>query len=234
MTETTSNPRKVRTPPFRISFPALFEPRKQSEDSTKLTFQLSQLYPPGSDLKGLKAAMKAAMIEKFGPDTEKWPKLRRGPADVIRDAKDYSDERVKRGKKPLAGYEKGWLFARANAQENYPPTIVGPTKGSDGKFPVITDKREVYAGRWARATLEAFVYERKDGIGITFGLLNVQLLKHDAHLGGAVSDPNADFDNASEEWAGEGDDWENGAAPDKAAGAAGAQENKPAEKSPWD
>jgi hypothetical protein len=72
---------------------------------------------------------------------------------------------------------------------------------SDGKFPVITDPREVYSGRWARAKLDSFAYDRKDGKGVSFGLINVQLLKHDTKFGGAVSDPNKDFDEVSEEWA---------------------------------
>lgn len=217
MTENPT-PRRVKTVPFRMSFPHLLEPRQPSEDNPRKVYQLAMLFPPGTDMKPVKDAMRAAMIDKYGADQSKWPRLKRGPNDVIRDAKAYSNERVADGKKPLAGYDDGWLLLRANATEKFKPSVVGPIKGTNGKFPVITEAREIYAGRWARATIEAFVYERKDGKGITFGLSNVQLLKHDANIGGAVSAPETDFEDAPEEWSGGGDAFDNGGSTDKASG----------------
>lgn len=201
-----SNPRRVKTENFRMSFPYLLETR-EGDDGRK-TYQLTMLYPPGSDLKPLNAAMKAAMVEKYGADNSKWPKLRRGPKDVLRDFAEYNAET----KKPLAGDWTGWTMVRCSASEKFPPGIVGPTKNANGKFPIITDAREIYGGRWARATLDAYVYERKDGKGVTFGLQNVQLLKHDTKFGGAVSAPESDFDDAEADWVDDGDAFEKGEA----------------------
>lgn len=206
MTKEANPARKVRTPAFRMSFPNLLTPRKD-EDTGRETYGVTMLLPPGADLGPFRAALKAAMVDKYGPEEAKWPKLKRGPKDVIQDFAEYNAAKDK----PLPGDWKGWTKISANASVDYPPGVVGPTKGADGKFPKITDQREVYGGRWARATVDAFVYERKDGKGLTFGLKNVQLLKHDASFGGAVTAPEDDFDNASEEWAGEADAFEAGA-----------------------
>jgi hypothetical protein len=196
------NPRKLKTVPFRMSFPFLLEPKEEEENGVvKRSYQLSMLFPPGTDKAPFNAALKAAMVEKHGEDKSKWPKLKRGPSDVLRDFGEYNSERDK----PLPGDWTGWLMVRANANEKFPPNVVGPKKNPDtGKFPVIKDAREVYSGRWARATIDAFFYkDKKGGTGVTFGLKGVQLLKHDSNFSGAVSVAEKDFDDASEEWAGD-------------------------------
>lgn len=198
MTDTKPNARKIKTPPFRMSFPNILVPRA-AEEGGKPRFELTLLLPPGTDTAPFKAALRAAMVEKHGEDTSKWPKLKRKADDVIRDFAKYNTEDAKT---TLPGNWAGWTMVRTAAQEAKPPGIVGPTKGPDGKFPVIKDPREIYGGRWARATIEAFFYDRKDGKGVTFGLVNVQLLKHDVSFGNGVAKPEEDFDDADAAWAG--------------------------------
>lgn len=188
------NLRKVKTDPFRMSFPFLLETR-EDKDTGRKSYQLSMLLPPDVKTDRYRAALREAMVTKFGDDQKKWPKLARGPDDVIRDFGEYNAGT----EKPLAGDWKGWTLIRANAPEDRPPSVVGPLKDASGKFPTITDKREVYAGRWARATIEAYYYPR-NGHCLTFGLQNVQLLKHDDRFGAGNSRPEDDFDNAPEEW----------------------------------
>ncbi len=206
--EDAAKAKKIRTVPGRMSHPNILKPRTEKDEETgleKTQYQIALLLPPGTDKAPFMAALKAAMVAKFGPDTSTWPKLKRKPADVIKDFAEYNSERDK----PLPGDWTGWLMVRANADVKHPPNVVGPTKGADGKFPKITDEREVYGGRWARATLDAFFYDsKKGGKGVTFGLNNVQLLKHDTNFGGAVTAAEDDFDDASKEWA--GDDWDGG------------------------
>jgi hypothetical protein len=207
---TKPNLRKFRSEPFRLSFPSLLKPRK-NDKSGKEQFELTALCPPQTAEIERKKAMKAfeaAMTEKFG-SKDKWPKLKRKPSDVLRDFEEYNSD----GDKPLPGDWKGWLMFRANATTKYPPNVVGPTKGADGTFPVITDEREVYGGRWARATFEAVYYDHPvGGRVVTLSIVNVQLLKHDKKFGGAVTAAEQDFDNAPEEWAGEGDAFDSGEA----------------------
>jgi hypothetical protein len=203
--------RKVVTVPFRMSFPFLVEPRKDNE-SGRLTFSLTMLFPPKTDLGVFKTALRAAMAEKFGPDEKKWPNVRHTPREVIRDFEAYNAA----AKRPLDGDWKGWTIIRANANpgENnkFAPNIVGPTKGQDGKFPRISDPREIYGGRWASAVIEAYHFSGPKNNGVTFGLRSVQLLKHDNPFGVAFSKPEDDFEDAPEEWSGETDDFERGQA----------------------
>lgn len=204
--EDAAKAKKIRTDPGRMSHPNILKPRTEKDEETgieKTQYQLALLLPPGTDKKRYMDALKAAMIFKFGPDTATWPKLKRKPSDVVKDFAEYNAERDK----PLPGDWTGWLMVRANADVKHPPNVVGPTKGADGKFPRITDDREVFGGRWARATLDAFFYDsKKGGKGVTFGLNNVQLLKTDTNFGGAVTAAEEDFDDASTDWAGD-DNW---------------------------
>lgn len=193
------NPRKVKTSPFRMSYPAILKPRENKDDDGKVTkkYELSLLLPPGTDLKPYEAALKAAMTAKFGEDTKVWPRLRHKPVAVLKDFEAFNAE----AKSPLPGDWKGWTLIRTSAPEDRPPGVVGPAKGTDGKFPKVSDARDVYAGRWARATIEAFYFAHKGG-GVTFALVNVQLLKHDTSFGSGVAKPEDDFDDAEASWAG--------------------------------
>lgn len=206
--------RRVKTVPFRMSFPALLKPRANEDDDGKATerYELTMLFPPGTFNKApFYSAFTAAMIQEHGSDKSKWPKLKRKPDDVMRDFAEYNSE----ANKPLAGNWAGWTMVRANASTKQPPGVVGAVRGPDGKFPVITDDREVYGGRWGRATVEAYYYEnKKGGKGVTLGLVNVQLLKHDTKFGHAVTAPETDFDDdVAPEWSGAADDFDQGAAP---------------------
>lgn len=205
------NARRIKTVPFRMSFPALLSPRETDENGVKKSrYELSMLFPPGFDRKPLMTAFRAAMIEEHGNDPKVWPKLKRKPDDVIVDFAEFNSN----ANKPLPGDWAGWTMIRANASTKHPPGVVGSTKGANGKFPIITDDREVFGGRWARATVEAFYYNHKTGgKGVTLGLVNVQLLKHDTKFGGAITAPEQDFDDdVSAEWAGgEADDFDKGA-----------------------
>jgi hypothetical protein len=64
---------------------------------------------------------------------------------------------------------------------------------------LITDAAELYAGRWAKISCRPFIYEMKEGIGVSLGLNNIQLLKRDETFG--RSSPSKDFDVEAEEMA---------------------------------
>jgi hypothetical protein len=219
MSDEKPNLRKVKTGYFRMSFPALLQPRKNDEGNER--YELTMLFPPGFDKKPFMVAFKNAMTEKYGPDSTKWPKLKRKPDDVIRDFAIYNAE----ANKPLAGDWTGWTMVRANASK-VAPKVVGPIKGQDGKFPDVTDEREIYGGRWARATVEAYVYDRKDGKGVTLGLASVQLAKHDTKFGAAITAPEKDFDDVDASMLGNADDYDAGTVTEGATAGA--------EASPWD
>lgn len=209
----TQSTRKILIGPFRMSFPSILKPREYRDEKTgavSLRHELTALCPPTLPLTHADKALEEAMIAKFGADPARWPKLKRKRADAIADFAKYNSEDAN---KPLPGDWAGWRMIRTSSPGDRPPNVVGPVKVLNAKtgkleFPVITDSREVYGGRWARATVEAYAYDRKDGKGLTFGLVNVQLLKHDAPFGRAAAKAEDDFDDATPEMAGGGDaDW---------------------------
>ena len=208
---TKPNLRRLRTVPFRMSFPCLppMKPR-EDEDSGRKTYGLVMLFKPPVDKAPFLKALNEAMKHKFGPDTTSWPKIKRKADDVLRDFEEYNAE----SKSPLAGDWKGWMMVSANAVASdsmKPPAVVGPILGPDGTFPVITDLREIYGGRWARATIEAYYFNVKNkNNGLTFGLSNVQLLKPDTRFGAERPAAEKDFDEVHGEMAGEGDAFEKG------------------------
>ena len=205
------NLRRLRTPPFRMSFPVLPPmPPRVDEQSGRKTYGIMMLFPPPFDDKPFRVALTEAMTFKHG-ERKNWPKIKRGPDDVIKDFAKYNRE----AKTPLAGDWSGWFAINANAtasDEIIPPAVVGPIKGPNGTFPVITDLREIYGGRWARATIDAYYYSVGKGLtnGVTFGLSNVQLLKPDTRFGFSRPAAERDFDDVTGEMAGEGDAFDAG------------------------
>lgn len=200
MAQTTEDPRKVRTPEFRMSFPYLLEPRAGFKGNTeRKTYGIEMLFPPKSNMAPFNNALVAAMAMKFGPDKKGWPRIQRTPKDVIRDFGEFNSQ----AKTPLEGDWDGWFMVRANCSDKVAPYVVGPLMDANGIFPRITDPREVYGGRWAKAVLQAYYYPGPTSSGVTFGLVSVQLLKHDSHFGIGRSKPEQDYENASEEWSGE-------------------------------
>jgi Protein of unknown function (DUF2815) len=205
------NLRRLRTVPFRMSFPCLPPmPPREDEETGRKTYPLTMLFPPGTDQKPFREALRQAMVHKFGPDKTSWPKIKRTVDDVIVDFEQYNED----SKTPLPGNWAGWIKISANAvvsDSMKPPAVVGPILGADGTFPVITDPREIYGGRWARATIEAYYFNAKNkNSGVTFGLSNVQLLKPDTRFGGDRPAAEKDFDEVRGEMAGEGDAFEKG------------------------
>lgn len=169
--------------PGRLSFPNLF--KAQANDRGEMRYSLAILLPPETDLKPVKAALAAAATEKWGADKAKWPKQMRGPDEVIRKCEE----------KDSYAQFAGWHYINMSSSEQ--PGVIDAAKTP------ITDPREAYPGRWARVSAAAFAYDNKTR-GVSIGLNNVQLLKHDEALGGK---PRAEdeFDTYAEELG--ADDW---------------------------
>lgn len=163
---------KVLVGPGRLSYPHLFQPQKQDDGSEKYSTVL--LLPPDADLAPLRKALQNAWTDKFGTDQAKWPKKARKPDDVLADAEEkYGPDFA------------GWTAVSARSSDE--PGVVDPARIK------VTDKRETYPGRWARMTCAAFGYDNKTK-GVTLGLNNVQLLKHDTPIAGKARAED-DFDD---------------------------------------
>lgn len=170
-------PTELVTPPVRLAFPALFEPKPVSKtNTTKKTFQATLLLPPDMDLTPFKRCMIAAIEEKFG----KAIKIR--PDKIpLKSCDDYD----------YNGFDDGWYFIRTSTQ--YQPTVI-----DQGKKPVLdpdalVDREtalkaaadRVFPGCWVRVHVKAYAWDHPEGgRGVSFGLNSVQLIRNDERLDG--------------------------------------------------
>lgn len=142
---------KVMTPEFRVSFPHVFTPHT-AFDGQPAKYSLVMLIPKNADISALKKLALEAAKEKWG---DKIPKDLRNP---FRDGDT----------KELEGY-KGCWFIQATTKTK--PGLV------DNKLTPIIAPEEFYAGCYARATVNAYAYDRAGNKGVAFGLQNIQKLK---------------------------------------------------------
>ena len=169
--ETKTN-NQVLTPEFRVSFPAVFAPRSAMEGQ-EAKYSIMMLFPKTVDVKPLRELVRAAIIEKWGPDNTKWPKALRLP---FRDGKE----------KDYDGFGPDIMFCTASSKMK--PGVV------DQKVQPIIEPSEFYGGCYARATITAFAYDVSGNRGVAFGLRNVQKLRDGEPFGGK-SKPENDFDS---------------------------------------
>lgn len=152
------------TPELRLSFPNLFK-AKQLPDSDKRKFSANFLIPPSTSLDPFVRALKAAIAEEWGDAA--------GVKLPIRDAA--------RDKPGVKGYDQGWRFFTASANEDHPPSVV------DAKGAPVTNPSLAYAGVWVRAYINAYAWTNKmKGKGVSFGLNAIQIVRDGERMGGGL------------------------------------------------
>lgn len=164
----------LMTPRCRMVWPSLFTPtamRGQSADQAK--HQITLLIPKDADIAVLRTAATEVATEKFGKKTSGL----RSPFRKTEEKEQLAE---------LAEQFPCYITARSKDR----PGIVGP----NGK--AVDDPEQVYSGRWARVSVQAFAYDNSGNKGVSFGLQNVQLLDQDEPLnvGGARVSAEAEFD----------------------------------------
>lgn len=165
----------IITPIFRVSFPHVFEPTKNTL-SNKDQFSVTMLFSKDTDLSEMKRAAMEAIKEKWG-DTL--------PPNIKKPFRDGDKE-----KSHLQGYA-GCIFVAARSDRK--PGLV------DENVKDIIDRAKFYAGCYARAEISAFAYEARNpqGIvisrGVSFGLNNIQKVKDGEAFGAQASDPKKIF-----------------------------------------
>lgn len=150
---------KVITPRCLLSYPHLREP--SADPQGKMKYSVALLFPEGSDLSQIKAAIIEAAQGRFGNKAVDMLKsgALRNPIRTDVEAK---------------GYDAFGVIAFMNVRSNNAPGIVGPYAGKDGK-PAPWDD-EIYPGIAARVSMNAFAYATSGNKGVSFGLNNVQIL----------------------------------------------------------
>ncbi len=150
MAELKKNSGYIQTPPFRISYPALFKPTSMDDKDPK--FQITMVFPKGADLKALKAAAAKAVKEKFGTVPAKLKK-------PFLDGDEEENEQL-----------HGTTFIRASTK-NKPGLI-----RADKSHILEADAHEIKPGYWARAIVNAWTWSFKGKKGVSFGFQHIQIL----------------------------------------------------------
>lgn len=179
---------RVTTPPFRLSFPHLKEPKSNFEGQ-KPAYSIQMLFDKDADLSKMKAAADAAAKAKWGADYKKKVKFKH-PTFKDGNEKNLDDYKEK-------------IVVEARTQQK--PGVVDKDRVE------ILDLNEVYAGCWCRATLTVYAYEKMGNKGVSFGLQNVQKLKDGPAFSGrknAKDDFDDDIDLSDFEAGDEGEDFE--------------------------
>lgn len=159
--------KKVITPEFRVSFPALFTPKGFEQQEPK--YSLVMLFDKKTNIKkattnkkgeplsvSLWDAAQNAATEKWGADKAKWPKNLKMP---FRDGSERAD---------TPGYDNTIFITSSNKNQ---PGLV-----DQSRQPILNEK-DFYAGCYARAELIAFAYDKAGNKGVSFSLQNVQKLR---------------------------------------------------------
>jgi hypothetical protein len=182
--------KKVVTPVFRVSFPAVFEAKSFEGSAPK--FSVAAIWTPGlftpkeKELwQGMIDLADEVSLERF---KKKMSDLPGNFKRAIRDGAEKAD---------LGGYGDGTMFA--NLSSKMRPGLI------DRDRTPITDADEFYPGCYARATITCYSYDNK-GKGVAFGLQNLQKVKDGDRLD-SRTDASDDFaeDDIDDRWA-EGDD----------------------------
>jgi Protein of unknown function (DUF2815) len=165
----------IVTPKGRILWNELFQPRK-AKGGKDGKYEFNLLIPKTADIAVMKEqaleAGKAKFPKLFKDAAGKWPSSVKSPFK-----KTAENDKIAE----LADDYPMFFAARSKDR----PGVVAPNGKSEGVEP-----EHVYAGRWAKASVQAFAYETDGNKGVTFGLINVQLLDSDEELvigGGRVS-----------------------------------------------
>lgn len=156
----------IRSPRGRLSYPYLFTPQpprrgQVQKPDAKLKYTTTLLLPPGVDLTVAKKAVADAAKEKFGDKLQDELFLKKFKLPFIKAEEVMKDF-------------NGWTVLRLSSV-NKPGVI-------DHRGQAITEPREVYAGRWAFVSMNPFAYDVEGNRGVSFGVINVQLLEHDTPL----------------------------------------------------
>jgi hypothetical protein len=170
-----NNELKVITPKFRAAFVRVHKP-EAFEEGKEPEFSLTMLFPQDTDLSELRRAAKLAKHNKWG---NKPPKKLKDP---FKDGNDYDYD----------GFEDMIVVRTAT---KYPPDVV------DRNPSIHLDENDFYSGCWARASIQAFAFDKTVNKGVSFALRNVQKLEDDDSFVGsskAIDDFNDDLSERSD------------------------------------
>ena len=169
---------RVTTPEFRVSFPAVFEP-KMNTLNKKMEYSVVMLFD-----KQNKAVMD--QLAKLYDVMEQVASLKfmgKIPANLRTPFRNLDVDRPE--------YYKGFIWVTARSTQR--PGVV------DQRLNIITpESSEFYAGCYARATIQFYAYDTMGNRGVSAGLQNIQKLRNGEKFSGR-QDAELDFTTYEDE-----------------------------------
>lgn len=165
------------TPYATISFPHLFSPKSRGDTNQEPVYSCSLLFDihaqKSPEFKALQEGCITTAKDRFGASADlkklKFP---------FKDAGEKADK--------YQGYEDGIIVCEAWSKQK--PGIV------DARNQRVLLPEQVYAGQLVRAQIKPFAWDVSGKKGVSFGLNNIQIVKHDApRIDGRVA-PEKAFD----------------------------------------
>jgi len=175
----------VITPIARASFPQLFTARsfKDQADQAKeykidLLLDPADIKKPGKGKKGptpsLQEAYMNALKDQWGPNKDKWPKMRYGMKDVFKDGNEIKNAEGE----PYNGYA-GKIVITAKAKEKFAPKVFD-------RYGEPLNEADMYGGCYVQALLIARPYDYAGNRGVSFKLSQVIKVKDGERFGGGI------------------------------------------------
>lgn len=152
--------------------------RKGAKPTDDEKYSTGLLIPKAADLTLLKEAIDEAAVDKFGE---------KGAATI------------KPSKKPFKRTED--IPQLAELADEYPVFLNCSAKQKpkvvDNRMNEVIDEEQIYSGRWAKVSLNAYAWEHAEGgKGVSLGLNNIQLFEHDEQLAGGRASAEDEFEEA--------------------------------------
>lgn len=163
-----------------ILYPHFYEPHlpRGSAADAKATYQCTILLPADYDCSALERLALTTATKAFGSDAGM--KLKAG---AIKNPFRQQSEKAAQGKDGYA-MEGRYINVKSDRQ----PGVV------DQKMQPIIDPSAVFGGCWCNVQVNCYPWDNPlSGKGLSFGLLNVQLVRKDKPVGGTNPDPKTVF-----------------------------------------
>jgi hypothetical protein len=172
----------------RFSYLHVFELKKNSQ-SGEMEYSTQIMIPKGSpDVQAIKG-----LVEELKKET--WlDKGKRLPPKFWNPLRD-GDTDCKQNGDPFGPEAKGHYLLSAKSYEDKQPTVVGTTRGNDGKL-IGLRKGDIKSGDWGRISINLTAYTKGDS-GVAAYINNVQLVQVGEALGNGsnADDDFGDFDD---------------------------------------
>lgn len=178
------------TPAGRLMYANLFTPVPPSKDETdekKFKYQLTLLLPADCDISLLEKEVGHIIDEEHKPANSALRSKIKTPfieTASIESMAALADDFPFMLRLTSNAYEKSGAARQKPGVVDSALNKVDEDRGPD----------ECYDGRWARCSVRPYGWKRDTGKGVSFGLVNVQLLWHDDPIGRANVKPENEFE----------------------------------------